>query len=240
MRKRGHKVTLFERKPKLGGQFALAFLPPTKQRLELSLQSMISEVVRSGVDVRLQEATLETLTGLRPDFVIIATGSEPILPDIPGMEHPITPDDALTESRETGERVLVLGGGMVGMEVAEFLARKGKQCVVIELLDDVARDMIPLSRGLLMKRISVLPVEVHTLTILSRFENRHAIVEHDGKERDLGVFDSVVVAIGSWQCDPLSDDLRKKGLAVHIVGDAMKPSSIHQAVMSGHEAALAV
>ena len=239
MRKRGHEVTLFERK-QLGGQFALAFLPPTKQRLELSLRSMISEVMRSGVDIRSQEATLKTLTELRPDFVIIATGSQSIIPAIPGLEHPITPDEALKEIRETGKRILILGGGMVGMEVAEFLAQKGRQCVVIEMLEEVAQDMVPLSRGLMMKRLSTLPIKLHTLTKVSRIENLHAIIEHAGKERDLGAFDSVVVAAGNERCDPLSDDLRREGLAVQVVGDAIRPSTIHQAVISGYEACLTV
>jgi 2,4-dienoyl-CoA reductase-like NADH-dependent reductase (Old Yellow Enzyme family)/NADPH-dependent 2,4-dienoyl-CoA reductase/sulfur reductase-like enzyme len=238
-RQRGHRVTLFEKK-QLGGQFALAFLPPAKQRLQLSLRSVISEVMRSGVDIRLEEATLKTLTDLQPDFVIIATGSKPIIPNIPGLENPITSGEALTESREIGNRVLVIGGGMVGMEVAEFLAQKGSQCVVIEILGDVAQDMVPLSRTLMMKRLSVLPVEIRTQTKLSRIENRHAIVEHGGNEHGLGAFDTMIVAVGNQSFDRLSDDLRRKGIAVGVAGDAVKPSCIHGAVISGHEVALTV
>jgi 2,4-dienoyl-CoA reductase (NADPH2) len=238
-RQRGHRVMLFEKK-QLGGQFALAFLPPAKHRLQLSLRSVISEVMRSGVDIRLQEATLKTLTDLQPGFVIIATGSKPIIPNIPGLENPITAGEALTENRELGNRVLVIGGGMVGMEVAEFLAQKGSPCVVIEILEDVAQDMVPLSRGLMMKRLSVLPVKIHTLTKLLRIENRHAIVEHDGNQYDLGAFDSVVVAVGNQTFDLLSDDLRRKGIAVGVAGDAVEPSCIHKAVISGHEVALTV
>lgn len=239
MRQRGHHVTLFEKK-RLGGQFALAFLPPAKQRLELSLRSMISEVMRSGVDIRLEEATLKTLTDLTPDFIILATGSTPVIPNVPGLDNPLTPEDVLTGNRETGSRVLIIGGGMVGMEVAEFLAKKGKQCVVIEMLEDVAQDMVPLSRAMMMKRLSVLPVDVHTLTKLSRIGDHHAIVMHEGKEHDLGVVDSIVIAAGNQKYDPLSNELRREGLAFQIVGDAMNPSCIHEAVISGYEAAVAV
>jgi 2,4-dienoyl-CoA reductase-like NADH-dependent reductase (Old Yellow Enzyme family)/thioredoxin reductase len=237
-RQRGHRVTLFEKK-QLGGQFGLAFIPPGKQRIQSSLQSMISEVTRSGVEIRLQEATLKTLTELRLDFVIVATGSRPIIPNIPGLDNPITPEDVLTDSRKAGSRVLIVGGGMVGMEVAEFLARKGSQCVVIEILEDVAQDMVPLSRSLMMKRLSVLPVEIHTLTRLSRIENRHAIVEHNGDEYNLGAFDSIVIAVGRQPFDLLSNHLQQKGIAVRVAGDAAQPSNIHNAVISGHEAALA-
>jgi 2,4-dienoyl-CoA reductase-like NADH-dependent reductase (Old Yellow Enzyme family)/thioredoxin reductase len=238
-RQRGHRVTLFEKK-QVGGQFALAFLPPAKQRLQVSLRSVISEVMRSGVDIRLQEATLKTLTELRPDFVIVATGSKPIIPNIPGLDNPITPEEVLTENREMGNRILIIGGGMVGMEVAEFLAQKGSKCVVIEILEEVAQDMVPLSRSLMMKRLSVLPVEIHTLTKLARLENHHAIVEHDGNQDDLGAFDSVVVAVGNQTFEPLSRGLRQQGIAVGVAGDAAQPSNIHNAVISGHEVALTV
>jgi 2,4-dienoyl-CoA reductase (NADPH2) len=238
-RQRGHRVTLFEKK-QLGGQFGLASIPPGKQRIQSSLQSMISEVTRSGVEIRLQEATLKILTELRPDFVIVATGSRPIIPNIPGLDNPITPEDVLTDSRKAGSRVLIVGGGMVGMEVAEFLAQKGSKCVVIEILEEVAQDMVPLSRNLMVKRLSVLPVEIHTLTKLSRLENHHAIVEHDGSENDLGAFDSVVVAVGNQTFDPFSRSLRHKGIAVGVAGDAAQPSNIHSAVISGHAVALTV
>ena len=92
----------------------------------------------------------------------------------------------------------------------------------------------------MMKRLSTLPIKLHTLTKVSRIENLHAIIEHAGKERDLGAFDSVVVAAGNERCDPLSDDLRREGLAVQVVGDAIRPSTIHQAVISGYEACLTV
>ncbi|MFC2171406.1 FAD-dependent oxidoreductase, partial [Acidobacteriota bacterium] len=237
---RGHRVTLFEKK-RLGGQFALAFLPPGKERIGQPLLSLTAKVERSGIDLRLeQEATVEKLKALEPDAVIIATGSRPAIPDIPGLDDPITAEEVLTGIRETGDRVLILGGGMVGMEIAEFLAKRDKQCVVIEILDDVVQDMNPVSRKLIMKRLASLPVEIHTSTKLEHMEDQQAVVTHLDEQRVLGQFDSVVVTVGNRPYDPLSEDLIREGMVVEIVGDSEKPAKVYDAVNSGHRAAMAI
>jgi 2,4-dienoyl-CoA reductase-like NADH-dependent reductase (Old Yellow Enzyme family)/thioredoxin reductase len=237
---RGHRVTLFE-KNRLGGQFALAFLPPAKQRMEKPLRSLIAQLERSGVEIRLgEEATRDELQTLRPDVVIVATGSRPAIPDIPGLDQPVTAEEVLTEARETGNRVLVLGGGMVGVETAEFLAKRGKQIAVVEMLDEMAEDMDPVSRKLLFNRLASLPVELHRKTRLVRVENGRALVDQGGQQRDLGPFDSVVVATGNRPFDPLSEECLRKGIAVKVVGDAKKPGKAYDAVRSGHVAGMAV
>ncbi len=239
-KRQGHRVTLFEKK-QLGGQFALASLAPGKKRLEKPLQSMVTMVKRSGIDVRLgDEATVDNLTKLRPAAVILATGSMPIIPDIPGLEDPITGEEVLSGQRGLGNRVLVLGGGMIGMEVAEFLAEQGKQCVVVEILNDVALDMDPISRKMMLNRTESLSIQIHTGAELLRIEDSRTIVEYRGVQRDLGRFDSVVVAVGSRAFERLSKGLSKEGIAVRIAGDAETPARIYDAVLSGHRAAMSI
>jgi pyruvate/2-oxoglutarate dehydrogenase complex dihydrolipoamide dehydrogenase (E3) component len=197
--------------------------------------------VRSGIDIQLNgEATLEKIEALRPDAVILATGSRPAVPDIPGLDDPIMCEELLTGAREAGDRVLVLGGGMVGVETAEFLAKKGRQVAVVEILEEVARDMDPISHKMLSKRLESLPVELYTSTRLLSLEDGQAIGETGGKERNLGRFDSIVVAIGHVPFDPLSKELIAAGFAVAVVGDAEKPGKAYDAVNSGHRAAAAV
>lgn len=239
-RRRGHQVTLFE-KERLGGQFSLAFLSPGKGRMEQPLRSMITQVESSGADLRLgDEATPEELKALDPDAVILATGSRPIIPEIAGLDDPLTGDDLLAKKRDVGERVLVLGGGMIGMEVAELLARDGKRCVVVEMLEEVAQDMDPISRKLMLKRLDALPVDLLTATELVSVEGGWAVVEHRREQRNLGRFDSVVVAVGHQPLETLSGELREAGITVKIVGDASMPARIYEAVTSGHEAAMAI
>ncbi len=238
--RRGHQVTLFE-KEELGGQFALAFLPPGKRRLEQPFRSLLRQLLHSSVQTRLgKEINIDELKALKPDVVVIATGSRPVIPDIPGLEEVATAAEILTEKRKAGKRVLVLGGGMIGLETAEMLANAGKQCTVVELLNELAPDMDPISRKLMLKRLSSLPIKMHTQTELLRIADKKAIVVQQGKERELGEFDTIVVAVGNLPFDPLSKALHKAKIPVQIVGDAAVPGRIYDAVTSGHAAAMSL
>jgi len=233
---RGHRVTLFER-DRLGGQFNLACVAPGKKPMEGPLRSVIKQVERSGVEIRLgEEATADSVKALAPDAVIVATGASPIVLEIPGLEDPASAADVLEGRREVGQKVLVIGGGMVGVEVAEVLAAGGKQVSVVEILEEIARDMDPLNRKVVLKRLSSLPVELHTKTELTKVEGGRAFVRTDGEERELGTFDSFVMAVGGRPFDPLSAELAEAGLSVRVVGDAQRPAKIHDAVVSGHRA----
>jgi NADPH-dependent 2,4-dienoyl-CoA reductase/sulfur reductase-like enzyme len=136
--------------------------------------------------------------------------------------------------------VLILGGGMVGVEVAEFLAKRGKQVVVVEILEEVARDMDPISRKLLLKRLEALPTELHTTTELMRIDDGRVFINYRGDQRELGRFDTVVVTAGNRPFNPLSEQLVGVEFAVKVVGDADKPGTIYDAVGSGHKAGMTV
>jgi len=235
----GYTVTLLEKNPKLGGQFALAFATPGKEAMEQPFRSLVRAVERSEIDVRTGvEATAETVWALEPDRVIVATGSRPVVPPVPGLEDPLTAEQVLTGTREPGRRVLVLGGGLVGIELAEYLAKRGREVEVVELLDDVARDMETITRKMTLGRLATLPVTVHTGTHLRRLDRGDAIVRIGDAEKELslGRFDSVVVAVGQRSHDPLSKDLEATGLEVKVVGDAVHPGQILDATRAGYEA----
>jgi 2,4-dienoyl-CoA reductase-like NADH-dependent reductase (Old Yellow Enzyme family)/thioredoxin reductase len=235
----GFQVTLFERRSALGGLFVLAGLTPGKEAMERPFRSLVRAVERSGVDLRLGvEATLEDIVELDPVRVIVATGSRPIIPDIPGLENPLSAEDVLTGRREVGHRVLIFGGGLVGIELAERLAGVEHEVVVIELLEDVARDMEAISRRMTLTRLQALPAEIHTRTRLLRFDEDEALAydESTGEERSLGSFDSVLVAVGHQSYDPLSADLIRAGLEVEVVGDARQPGQIWDATQGGRAA----
>ncbi|MEE4273026.1 MAG: FAD-dependent oxidoreductase [Thermoanaerobaculales bacterium] len=240
-RNRGNHVTLLERRSELGGTFVLAPLTPGKEGMDRPLKAMIRAVEHAGVDVRCGvDATAEEILSMEPDRVVLATGSKPIVPEIPGLVHPITAEEVLTGHLEPGRRVLVLGGGLVGIEMAEMLAQRGHEVVVVELLADVARDMEPVSRKMAMKRLEELPVAIHTETRLVRMDGGEAVVvATDGDDEwCLGVFDSVLVAVGHRPVDELSDSLRAAGVEVRVIGDAERPAQILDATRAGLAAAV--
>jgi len=239
----GFRVTLFERRSALGGQFALAGLTTGKEAMERPFRSLVRAVENSGIDLRTgAEPTFRDIATLHPSKVVIATGSRPIIPVILGLDNPLTAEEVLTGKSETGHRVLILGGGLVGIELAEQLARDDREVVVVEVLEDVARDMEAITRKMTLKRLQSLPVEIHTQTRLLRFEHGEAHVrdETTGEERTLGRFDSVLVAVGHRSHDPLSAVLREAGLDVEVVGDALAPGQVWDATQTGHDAITAL
>lgn len=241
-RRRGYDVTLLERAPRLGGQSLLAPATPGKAPMKRPLGSLIRAVERAGVDVRTNaEATVETVAALEPERVVVATGSRPVRPPIPGLDDPLTAEEVLTGARTPGRRVLVLGGGLVGVEMAELLAGAGREVVVVELLEEIARDMEAVTRNMTLGRLRSLPVTVHTATRLTRVSRGEAFVvaSGSGDERSLGVFDSVLVAVGHRSWDPLSVGLRRAGLEVAVIGDAAHPGQILDATRDGLAAASA-
>ena len=134
--------------------------------------------------------------------------------------------------------MLILGGGLVGIEMAEMLAARDHEVVVVEMLDDVARDMEAVTRKMTLQRLQQLPVTIHTSTRLTRLENGEAFVVAEGatNEASLGSFDSVLVAVGHRSYDPLSAELEKAGLDVAVIGDAVRPGQILDATRTAFSA----
>lgn len=237
-RRRGYQVVLLEHRPRLGGLFTLAPATPGKESMQRPLDALVAAVHHAGVDIRSGvEATVEAVVALAPAHVVVATGSRPLIPLIPGLDDPLTAEDVLTGARTPGRRVLVLGGGLVGVELAELLAARHHEVVVVELLADVARDMEAVTRKMTLTRLQSLPVVLHTATRLVRVEAGEAFVVADGAdaERSLGAFDSFVVAVGHRSHDPLSAGLRRAGLTVTVIGDAARPGQILDATTAGRE-----
>ncbi len=234
--RRGCEVVLLERSDHLGGQFAMAFATPGKELMKRPFDSLVHAVEVAPIEVRLGvEASVETVLGLEPDRVVTATGSRPITPPIPGLENPLFAADVLEGGCDVGGRVLVLGGGLVGIEMAEYLVAGGGEVVIVELLEDIARDMEAITRKMTLKRLQGLPVSIHTQTRLLSFEGGEALVrdESTGVERSLGSFDSVLVAVGHRSYDPLSKALREAGLTVETIGDAREPGQVIDATQAG-------
>jgi len=235
----GYRIVLFEKSDALGGQFTFAPMTTGKDAMHRPFESLVRAVVRSDVDVRTGvEATVERIIELEPDRVIVATGSQPVIPPIPGLDDPLTAEQVLTGRRKAGPRVLILGGGLVGVEIAEQLARQGSRVAVVELLEDIARDMEPVTRKMTLKRLEGLPVEVHTRTRLVRLENGEAFVmaRDADQETSLGRFDSVLVSVGQRAHDPLSEELRRAGIPVDVCGDARTPGQVFDATQDGRRA----
>ncbi len=234
----GHRVTLLE-KEDLGGQFVHAPRAPGKQGMQRTLESLLRRSRQGDIELRTgQKATADDVMALHPDEVVVATGSQPVRLRVEGLEHALSGAEVLGGGTDVGKRVLVIGGGMVGIETAEHLGLLGVETVVVEALEDVARDMEMVTRKLTMKRLESLPVTILTRTKVTAIrQGKVLVVNSDGVGQEIGGFDSIVVAVGHRSVDELSEQLRSRGASVHVVGDAAHPGQIWDATQAGAAAA---
>lgn len=142
-------MTLLEKNAELGGNFRIAAYPTGKGQLTEAVRSMIVRCENAGVDIRTGvEADETVLKAFCPDAIVLATGSNPLILRIPGLAECgfMTAQELLDGKRVCGKKALVVGGGMVGCEAAEFLAERGHEVSVIEMKDVIAADVTPESR----------------------------------------------------------------------------------------------
>lgn len=237
---RGHQVILCEKSGELGGALKAERGIPFKQDLFRFIETKELLIRKAGVDVRLNtEVTPEYAEGLEPDVLIVAVGSEPALPPIPGIEgENVLLADRLWENRDRiGKKVVVLGGGLVGCETALHLAMEGRDVTVAEMLDEVCRDANNRHRPLLMEQLDA---HVRCLTGLRGVRiDPHGLVCADREGRELLLeADTVICAAGRRPLANTALNLRDCAPEVVEIGDCVKPAQVAQAVFRGHYAAM--
>jgi 2,4-dienoyl-CoA reductase-like NADH-dependent reductase (Old Yellow Enzyme family)/thioredoxin reductase len=249
---RGHRVRLFERDTKLGGQVNLASVPPFMQELSKVIQYLSLQVRKVGVDVELgTEVTPELVGEEGPEVVVVATGAVPAVPsDIPGIEsgRVVTAWDVLGgKAAGSARRVLVLGGGLVGCETADFLAETGDnpfvgrtEVIVVEMMEEVARDMPYGPRHLLMERLRAKGVRLLTSARVKEIMDAGVLLAVDGREEWIRDVDWIVLAVGSTPLDDLSKRIEGLVPEVYVIGDAKRPRKILDATSEGAEVALRI
>lgn len=236
---RGHKVVLFEASPSLGGLANIAALPPGKGVFATLGAYFSAMLPRAGVDVRLNtKADADAVRTLNPDHVIVATGGAPIVPRFCADAPVVLAQDILTGTAQAGSRALVIGGGLVGSETAEFLAEKGCEVTIVELRDGIALDMEYKTRQMLMPKLAALGVVCLTETeVLEIGCNGNVKVKTPYLEKELSGFDTVVVALGYRPDTALCADLAAAGIDFVRVGDCKKVGKIINGVWEAFQIA---
>lgn len=223
---RGHKVTLVDRADRLGGQMRLAAFPPGKGDLTNMVRSYIAKCEKYGVDIRLNtEVDSEFIKNEKPDALIIATGANPLVLPIPGINDSgvIHAVDLLDGKKTCGKKVLVVGGGMVGCEVAAFLGEQEHDVTIVELRDAVGADVINEHRKFLMRDFDAYGIKAITGAKVAQFkEDGVTYTNADGSEGVADGFDSVVLAMGSRNHNPFGEEIKGIVDEVYVVGDSLK------------------
>lgn len=238
-KKRGHHVTLFEKTSRLGGQFLLASVPPFKQELMKAVEWLIREVEKEGVKVKLNtEVKVETIQREKPDAIIVATGASPLIPIEFSVPNVLTAWEVLA-GKETGKEVLVLGGGMVGSETAEFLVNKGCRVTIVEMLDSLTIDMDGIIRALLLERLAESTVSIMLSSRVKEIRDGKVVIIKNGKDQLLSA-ETIVLALGSRSNRDLIQALDGKVQELMAIGDCVEPRRAKDAIHEGFFAGLHV
>lgn len=237
---RGHEVTLLEKDEKLGGQLQLAARPPGKEEIAAFLSHQIGRLEQNNVAVKLGvKATREIVEGVGPEAVVVATGALPLGLPIPGaaLEHVVSSWVALAHPEKVRGRVVVIGGGMVGCEVASFLAGQSKKVTLVEQLEDVGLDMGSSNRKLVLQRLREENVAIILGAQVKEITKEGVGIVENGTSGFVAA-DTVVLATGARSDRELLEALESLKVEVYAIGDCLAPRRIVQANAQGLDVGL--
>jgi len=238
--RRGHNVELWEQH-QLGGQARLSSIAPFKEETADVLRYLKHCLDKSNVKLRCGHSTeVFEILDRSPDVVMVATGSRPGLPDIPGIEFDMVADvRSVYENRSVdGHKIVIVGGGDIGCETADWLAGPETQVTVVEILPQVLHRMKKIPRQRLLARLSEKGVIVFTNTQLTSIQKDRVLLKKMDGETFTIEADKVIFAINAEPEDRLVNDLKGKVKQVMAVGDADAPGNLGAALRSGTAAAL--
>ena len=264
----GHHVELYEKSGDIGGQLWIAGTPPHKQELWEIIRYYETMLDKYEVDVILEEEVdMDLIRKRKPDHVIVAEGSAPMVPPIKGIDSPsvISAWEILENDPALGKKVAVIGGGAVGLETAEFIAAKGtlqgevpgfllkynaetpdriRELMKKGTKDVTVFEMMPKAGtglGKSTRWILMANVDMFNIEIISGAKvleiSDGNIAYEKDGQRMEARFDSVVNAVGSRPVRKISDAIKDSGIPHTIIGDCVKPRQISNAI---HEGFLAV
>ena len=237
---RGHKVSLYEKNESLGGNLIPGGSHSFKKEVRELNAWYQNELKALPVEIHTGESvTAGQLRDMDADVIILAAGSLPVMPKVPGIDDKkvIGCIEASAHPEKVGQKVMVIGGGLVGCEMALEYAQDGKEVTVVEALPKILSAGIPspIPNGQMIPDLfehhHVAVLENHRL---SAVEDGRVILESDGQKKAFDA-DSVVIAVGFRPVPSMAQELQGCGAAVYEIGDGQKVSTILHAVWDGYE-----
>lgn len=241
---RGHDVTLYEKngENKVGGQFLIAAYPPYKQDLIRPIKHYKHMCEKYGVKM-VYNKTVDTdfIKAEKPDVLIVATGATPCKLNIPGndQENVYMSSDVLVGNKILGNSALVIGGGMVGVETAEFCRDYCERVAVVEMKEEIATDLYMTVRADLLNRFKKAGIEIYTKTKVVRIKGNSVYAEQNGQELALEGFDNIIFAVGSKSYVPF-EDVENLAEEVYVIGDAKEARSALEAIYEGARVGMSI
>jgi 2,4-dienoyl-CoA reductase (NADPH2) len=249
-RLRGHDVSIWERAAQLGGKLEVAALAPSKREVLRYRAHQTNRLAALGVEVHTSSpVTAQTLDQEKPDVVVVATGADPLVPPIPGIDGPTVFDAQLLLRGEVPvgpqTRLVVVGGSATGCETAELMREKGAAVTIAEMHPAIGRGIEAITRREMVRSLQRARVEVLTGATVVRIEPGLVHWRDAGGTEHAIPADLVALAIG-WRATGASVTAGlglgegTGDLEVRVLGDAEFPADFVRAVNAGADAGLAV
>lgn len=240
--KRGCNVTIFEKNEYIGGAAELATRTPDKEVLNLLIEYYKTQLDKFGVTVKLNTlASAEMIKEMNPYVVFVATGSTPFIPNIEGISknNVYTVEQALDRNFDVkNEKVVVIGGGMTGCEVAEDLALKGNDVTLVEMQEKLAPEVCPDNLVTVLKNLNRKNAKILLSHKMVRVGEKEIVVENLVNSEILSIpADRIILSLGGRPNNSLYNELEGQVAKVYQLGDAIKVGRIAQAVQTGYESA---
>ena len=238
---KGHNVTLFDENTSLGGQLNLACIPPRKNEIRRAIRFLTHSVISQNVELRLgKKVTQQDILTLNPDVVLVAVGASNIMPNIDGYNRKMVCDSwkILSGEQQVFGKIAVIGGGMVGFEVAELLClQEGNKVSIIEMDNSIAKGESNTILPTLMENFKTNNVEIYTNHKVNKIDKEYIICENNNNEIKIPC-DYVVMAVGARPNSFDVDKLLENNIKVVKIGDCKdKASDIENAIKTAYDAA---
>ena len=245
LKKRGHNVVLAEKEDELGGLLRPASIPPCKQDLTRVIKYLRRRLEINNVEVRLnEEITLEKLQNEYKGYeVVLSSGSSPIhLSKFDEFKQTMTADEVLMGKKFPGRKIVILGGGSVGCETADYLAPivhdkapRNREIIIIEAMKEVMMKDAGAGRASIVQRMMKKPIDMVTSATLTRVDKDNIYYEQNGVEHCISDADTLIYAVGYRPNNSLQAKLEEAGIKVHVCGDASSVGTLREAISTGYE-----
>ncbi|MEG0360209.1 MAG: FAD-dependent oxidoreductase [Longicatena sp.] len=246
-KKRGHHVVLCEHKDELGGLMRLACVPIAKQDIAKVTKYMSHKLAMTGVDIRLNcTLTKDTIAQEFSDYeIIMSNGAKPIIvKSFTNFKQCVSADDILAGIAFPGRKIVIIGGGSVGCETADYLAPlvydqypRDREIILIEMTKSLMATESGPGRSLLMQRLMSKGVQINCNAKVQRVEEDKIYYEKDGKTTCIDDADTLVLAMGYRSDTTLSDTLKELAIPYHTIGDCEHIGNLKDAIHAGYDLA---
>ncbi|MBN2482145.1 MAG: FAD-dependent oxidoreductase [Bacteroidales bacterium] len=235
LKERGFKVTVFE-KNQLGGQFNLAYLPPKKENLKKIIDYYVAELSRLKIPVIYKEVKKDDILNGNFDRLIIATGAIPVIPPIKGLKEYYWTEFLNDDQLPKNETVLIVGGGLIAMEMASKLIDGNNQIIIVEMLNEIGRGMETMEKSYTLKKLYANETQIYTRHKVIEIIDNKVFIENDtGMVTTIEGIVKIIIAAGMKSYIPFHLEPR---IPVYYIGDAKSVGKAENAIYEAYKLAL--